>query len=104
MAAALFAGAASGGGRAGVNLLSTFASMASRGPRRARPRLRRESNSSDLYKALGTGLLRVATVAEFDPGVLRVFCLWLGPASHNFFDHLIGTRRAAPTLRGSYSA
>ena len=58
MAAALFAGAAFGGGGTGVNLLSTFASMASWGASRrlARGRGSDQSNYSDLYKSLGTVL------------------------------------------------
>ena len=64
MAAALFAGAASGGRGKGVNLLSTFASMASSRPASRAAAAPAQISSSDLYKALGTGLLGVAAVAE----------------------------------------
>ena len=64
MAAALFAGAASGGGRAGVNLLSTFASMASWPPHRALPWLRPRDNTGD-----GHGTHVAATAGGRDYGV-----------------------------------
>ena len=65
MAAALFAGAAFGGGRASVTYSrSTRRWHLGLRSRAAAAQPGRRSNNFDLYKSLGTGLLRVAAVAE----------------------------------------
>ena len=78
MAAALFAGAASSGGGAGVTILGLGCRVdgvlgcVARGRRGRGPA---RFSSSDLYKAVGAGLLRVAKVAKrFD---LRQFVGYL---------------------------
>ena len=78
MAAALFAGAAFGGGGAGVTILGLGCRVdgvlgcVARGRRGRGPA---RFSSSDLYKAVGAGLLRVAKVAKrFD---LRQFVGYL---------------------------
>ena len=65
MAAALFAGAASGGGGTGVSVTYYLRSRAAAAPA--------QISSSDPYKALGTGLLGVAAVAERCVTPLRKF-------------------------------
>ena len=72
MAAALLAGAASGGGGTGVIIYSTFLRwrLGLRSRAAAAPA---QISSSDLYKALGTGLLGVAAVAERCVTPLRKF-------------------------------
>ena len=120
MAASFLIGAAFGGGGARVTILGLRSQRWRLGlrSRAAAAQPGRRSNNFDLYKSLGTGLLRVAAVAErcwescagILSGILFVACwtshifgIWNYAPTYQPTESEDRRLAGAPTLRGSYS-